>query len=310
MSFLNPVNEPVLRFKSTDAGAPQINYNARVAGDVKAVLKACLVTGYGDKASAGWSIVNEVNHVAEFVSPSTAMSDYRLGVDDSTATKTTWYYQYQDARVNPTYNEPVKSISNITKTSPDNGWQLLVTDRGFYFIEIFYHTSAKNTVARITWIGQVKSALLDSTGVNMSYFCMGYQAQVAQPAQIFDMGTSGALFRFYRLASYDRIDFNATNISAFTAATKVRGVGVADTISEVFLISAGTAAGVAGNVIGSQPAMLLHDINNADDALGVVDKTLDGRQLVQVAVSTSTSDALSLVNYSKSVMLYLDYWGY
>lgn len=66
MSFLNPVSEPVKRFKSTDAGAPQINYNARVSGDVKTVLKACLVTGYGAKASAGWSIVNEVDHVAEF----------------------------------------------------------------------------------------------------------------------------------------------------------------------------------------------------------------------------------------------------
>ena len=136
MSFLNPVSEPVLRFSSTDASAPQINYNARTAGDIKAVLKACLVTGYGAKASAGWSIVNEINHVAEFVSPSAAMSDYRLGVDDSTTIKTTWYYQYQDARTNPNYNEPTKSFSYVDKTHASNGWQMLVTERGIVFIEL------------------------------------------------------------------------------------------------------------------------------------------------------------------------------
>jgi hypothetical protein len=186
MSFLNPVNEPVLRFKSTDAGAPQINYNARVAGDVKTVLKACLVTGYGDKASAGWSIVNEVNHVAEFVSPAVAMSDYRLGIDDTSASSTTWYYQYQNVRKNPSLNAPIKNFgSYIDKNHASNAWQLLVTQRGLYFVEICKHSGGDVLVARMTYWGMVKSALVSDVGENISWFCVGWCAPQIDPKAFF-----------------------------------------------------------------------------------------------------------------------------
>lgn len=170
MSFLNPVNEPVLRFKSTDAGAPQINYAARTAGDVKAVLKACLVTGYGSVASAGWSIVNEVDHVAEFVSPSAAMSDYRFGIDDKAATNTVWYYQYQDARTDPTGSTINKAIPMHSKTSPDNGWNVLVTARGVMFIELLGITGG--VISRVTYLGLNKLPS-NNTGVNISFFRSG-----------------------------------------------------------------------------------------------------------------------------------------
>lgn len=48
-------------FQSTDAGAPILTANA---GSLNAVLKACLINGYGSKPSAGWELVfeNLTNH--------------------------------------------------------------------------------------------------------------------------------------------------------------------------------------------------------------------------------------------------------
>ena len=43
---------PVTVYRSTDAGAPLLTNSN---GSLIAVLKACLVDGYGSKASAGWT---------------------------------------------------------------------------------------------------------------------------------------------------------------------------------------------------------------------------------------------------------------
>lgn len=52
MSLITPVKVPVKMYKSTDAGAPSIVG----AGSMMNIFKACLVTGYGDKEGAGWSM--------------------------------------------------------------------------------------------------------------------------------------------------------------------------------------------------------------------------------------------------------------
>lgn len=126
MSFLNPVNEPVLRFSSTDTDAPQIDYNSRTSSDIKTVLKACLVTGYGTTASAGWSITNETTNDAEFVSPSAAMSSYRIGVTGGSY-RTDWYYMHNNVKKTPASGAVLQEVSSIDKTHPSNGWELLVT---------------------------------------------------------------------------------------------------------------------------------------------------------------------------------------
>ena len=53
----------VTYYKSTDAGAPVINGEA---GSLIAALDACLVTGYGDKAAAGWTKPLEGTNKAVF----------------------------------------------------------------------------------------------------------------------------------------------------------------------------------------------------------------------------------------------------
>lgn len=299
MSFLNPVNEPVLRFKSTDAGAPQINYNARVAGDVKAVLKACLVTGYGDKASAGWSIANEVGNVAEFVSPSAAMSDYRLGIDDTSASTTTWYYQYQDSRINPTLNQSTKNIQYVDKTHASNGWQLLVTDRGIFLFEYFYHPTAQDLSARITYWGSIKSGLSNTTGSNMSYFCIGHNSPLSYPNAFYD--NNGV---FYRVGGVTNVKLATAVYNKASIVDAVYGQSFVDIVSPLYAIN-------DSNIfVGEQPGVLAKLPSTLTGLYGVEDTLLDDRPAIKVCAGAATNDLNYTFSRARIFLIYLDSWGY
>ena len=300
MSFLNPVNELVKRFKSTDAGAPQINYNARVAGDVKAVLKSCLVTGYGDKASADWTAANEVGNVIEFVSPSAAMSDYRLGIDDASAANTTWYYQYQNTRTNPAYNVPVKAFTYADKTHASNGWQLLVTERGIIFVEFVQHTSVNKLSARITYWGAVKSALTSSTGANICFFNVGQDGGLAQPNF------------FYSSSSYVHLNLS-TNTSAYMSPATgnmllsndyLMDVAAVDLVSNIYI-----ASGARNSIIGELPSMLSKIVNKTNDVYGVSELALDGRSVLSICAGIS-APLPGAITYSRTFLIPTDYWEY
>lgn len=298
MSFLNPVNEPVLRFSSTDAGAPQINYNARTAGDVKAVLKACLVTGYGAKASAGWTAANETATVIEFVSPSAAMSDYRLGIDDTSAASTVWYYQYQDARVNPTANAPTKAFSAIFQSHANNGWQLLVSARGFVFIELVQHSTANNLSARITNFGQIKSALVNSLGENMMFFNIGHNSTTGFAHSFYSSSSA-----FARLSSY-------TDASPIAAVPNIKGSAVTYNVSAVELASSIFIVSALDRVfLGQLPTILAVGAAKSSDLYGVQNNIAhDGRSVLRVTAGYQSGAGLN--TYASVMLIYTDYWEY
>lgn len=56
MSLKQPVQYPVKYYSHLDVGAPQL---ANIDGNIKTILKACLVTGIGDKEGAGWTSLFE-----------------------------------------------------------------------------------------------------------------------------------------------------------------------------------------------------------------------------------------------------------
>lgn len=298
MSFLNPVNEPVLHFKSTDAGAPQINYNSRTAGDVKAVLKACLVDGYGTTASAGWTATNEVGNVIEFVSPSVAMSDYRLGIDDSATNNTIWYYQFQNTRQDPTYNNPIKNFSYAIKTHANNGWQLLVTERGILFIELVWHDAVDKLSARITYLGQVKSAVAVTNGKNIMFFSIGHNAAVSQPPS------------FYSANFGIELDIHTT-IKTSTAATNALAGGVfqadisvLDLVGAIYLTTAGRDM-----LIGELPPILSKIVNKTSDSYGVTESILGGRSVLNVEAGYANPTP-NAYRYSRPFSIPTDYWEY
>lgn len=300
MSFLNPVNEPVLRFKSTDADAPQINYNSRTAGDVKAVLKACLVTGYGAKASAGWSIVNEVDHVAEFVSPSSAMSDYRLAIDDTSASSTNWYYFYKNSRTNPAYNAQPKAFGSINSSHANNGWQLFVTQRGVIFVELVYSTAVNKLSARMTYIGQVKSALVGLDDINMMFFTTGHSAAAIEPEYLYSSN-----YTHLKLSTYTSGKVFSGNVFSQGVRDYMHSVSVSDVASALYL-----APTTPNMMIGQIVGLLSKTTNNTEDMYNQDDTIVNGRPAFSLFCGYQGSTPTQLQQRGRAFLIYLDYWEY
>ena len=57
------IKKPVFVYQSSDNGAPSLS---STEGSLKVVLKACLVTGYGEKAPLGWEMPFEEPNRAAF----------------------------------------------------------------------------------------------------------------------------------------------------------------------------------------------------------------------------------------------------
>lgn len=302
MSFMNPINEPVLRFSSTDVGAPQINYNARVAGDIKALLKSCLVTGYGTKASAGWSAANEAGNVCEFIGPSVAMSDYRLGIDDTSAANTTWYYQYQDTRVNPIKNTISKYIDVSNNTSPTNGWEILVTNQGICFIEHTLNTAVADQTCRLTYWGRLKSALINNVGANICFWSMGLSSLNPIPLRFL---TQSPNIPDTRIAGYNnQCEFFGTSLTLMDEnlySTVV--VSNVDLISPLYLR-------YNTDFVAEHPAILLRVGSAITDFYGVESVVINKRPAIRLCVTHSQDVAVATRKYAAPLFIYTDYWEY
>jgi len=300
MSFLNPVNEPVLRFSSTDPDAPQINYAARVAGDVKTVLKACLVTGYGDKASAGWTAINEVGNVIEFVSPNVDMSYYRLCVDDNSTASTTWYHRYQDTRINPTRNSPTKTFGAINNTHASNGWTLIVTDLGFYFIEHVYGTYTSGLSSRITYFGQIKLAINSQT--NLCFFNIGHSGQVS----IINLYSNSYGAYYHLPVGNVRPTTIATHDVRDSSLNTQRQPSLIEVLTDVFALQGdvrivGKHAGIMSRIDAS---------STASDMYGVSTILNDnGRPMLKIMAGNGDNSSYA-VWQAQGFNIALDYWEY
>ena len=79
MITLPPLREiPVAVFRSTDNAAPVLKGEK---GSFKTLLKAVLVTGYGDKPSLGWTIQQEDTNTAIFKSQDATSNQHLLKID-------------------------------------------------------------------------------------------------------------------------------------------------------------------------------------------------------------------------------------
>ena len=290
MSFLNPVNEAVQRFKSTDAGAPQINYAARTAGDIKTVLKWGLV-------KAGWSVVNEVDHVCEFVSPSVAMIDYELKVDDSSASSTIWTYKKQNTAYALKMNNLRKNMQFVDASNAKTGWQLLVTSQGFYFVETFYIAKIANTLSRVTYFGRLKQ----TTGVddNIAFFCVGWGQFDSITPYFFDPKQARFFTNFIIEGKTQTVQyFDAINITAISNDGSMQPNSI-DVISPIYIST--TASQLA-----QQPGMYIQ--NTPATRYGIHDITVGGKKMIRVAICSESLDYID--SRTRYILLSTDFAEY
>ncbi|STZ02040.1 hypothetical protein [Moraxella equi] len=128
MSYLNPISLTPKIYQSTDPQAPQLT---GVMGDYKSVWKACLVTGYGNKAGAGFMLDNETDHSCDFISPNIMMS--KIGVEEDSS-----YYK-------PYYYNGTNKVSQWASTTPKvnaryPSWTMLYQPNPKYATIPLWHT--------------------------------------------------------------------------------------------------------------------------------------------------------------------------
>ena len=84
MSLLTPERVPVEVYRWDDVGAPALD---KTAGCMMAIFKACLVTGYGGKTSAGWTTPFEDVGSSVLKPKNSALSNFYLKLSADTGSQ-------------------------------------------------------------------------------------------------------------------------------------------------------------------------------------------------------------------------------
>lgn len=128
MSLLTPAQHSVKYYSSADAGAPQIS-NADFA--IKNIIKACLVTGYGTKAGAGWTALFENTNKIVLRRPLGAGSPVDVKIING------FGLHQIVGQDNPTSIDDNSALSSVYFIAKDSlygaEWHMIVSDFGFIF---------------------------------------------------------------------------------------------------------------------------------------------------------------------------------
>ena len=156
MSFLNPTPAPVRLYSHTDSEAPQLPANDWT-GALKTLLKACLVTGYGGKPGAGWTLREESDNKAIFRAGDPAISPVELEVDSGNITITTFDLHWQGVKQGIVSNWAMGQLNRYTGVA---GWYLVASARGFVLLPLA-RIGNSPLVAGLAYFGQPCSNLID-----------------------------------------------------------------------------------------------------------------------------------------------------
>lgn len=252
MSFLNPISAPVKVYKSSDQGAPILNFSRRSISDVKTILKACLVTGYGDKQGAGWQMENEADNKATFWVDNAAMADYRYTIDGSLSKPHLVSYQGIDQKI----SNGVHIFRSGTLDGAKNNWYVIASDFGFFYIECYQRSGRE--FANFMYFGRLKSALLQDSPMNIAFI---------NSFNVYDAGNQQYAFwsAFYQLATLNVLTVGALGMPG----SQARGISALSITMPLYLLRYGN---VVAQLVGVE-----YTTTPSDDAfIGTID---DGKKL-------------------------------
>lgn len=177
--------------KNTDAGAPQLTGNT--VGSLISVLKAALVTGYGETQSLGWEVFYEdlVKNVCVF-RPKVGTRMFLQVTDDGTfsngrnarvvsyETMTNAYHGTHPCPVDVNYQYIRKT--DVTSNVAQN-WRIIGDEKGFYLLTFPWtsHSTAlvrNNSIPYYFGEGIVFGDVAFTTGFNWLHWSGGNNAQV------------------------------------------------------------------------------------------------------------------------------------
>ncbi|WPJ30575.1 hypothetical protein [Pseudoalteromonas phage vB_PalP_Y7] len=137
MSLLTPARYPAKIYSHTDEDAPQL---ANADGVIKTILKACLVTGYGTKAAAGWTMLFDDATRIVLRAPEAGQA---LGMPDIKIENGAGKYRIV-SQSDPSGLDDPQELSSTPLLSKDSSlrpvWRLVASDVGF----VFWYGMAEN----------------------------------------------------------------------------------------------------------------------------------------------------------------------
>lgn len=131
---LLPEKMPVKVYTSQDKNAPLLDKSPNC---MATIFKACLITGYGDKAGAGWTMPFEDSQkgIKVFRPPISAEQDFYLRVsqDDGKKMLAQVYTSMTDINTGELKLQ-LDNVFNYAKTNNTGKWVMIVSPRGFWFL--------------------------------------------------------------------------------------------------------------------------------------------------------------------------------
>ncbi len=152
-------------YRSTDSGAPAMD---GLGGSLLSVLTGCLVTGYGNRAAAGWSLAYESGNVGVYV-PGMG-SRFYLQIDDrvgrsSFGGRVAGVRIYEtmssaDAGIDPIPSEGERYIAKSTASSSDaRAWILIADEQAFYLFNAISSDVLDSSInyQRLSFFGRLRA---------------------------------------------------------------------------------------------------------------------------------------------------------
>lgn len=162
MSLKQPVRYPVKHYSHLDVGAPQL---ADADGVIKTILKACLITGIGDKAGAGWTALFEDDFRIVLRTPLRTGNPPDIKIENGIINGTARHrIVSQD---NPTGLDDATELASVNLLARDNRfgnqWHLIASD--FAFV-LCYQMGESSSGDRnfLMFVGEMQK--LSNTGVS------------------------------------------------------------------------------------------------------------------------------------------------
>lgn len=169
MSLKQPVQYPVKYYSHLDAGAPQL---ANADGVIKTILKACLVTGYGTKAGAGWTALFDDAFRIVLRRPLRTGNPPDIKIENGVINGVASHRIV--SQNNPTGLDDTVELAAVNLLARDtqstNKWHLVVSDFGL----LFAYGMAENgnstyKALSMLYIGSLVGLVNDVTGMVASY---------------------------------------------------------------------------------------------------------------------------------------------
>ena len=170
MSLLTPVKVPVKVYRWDDAGAPALD---KTAGCMMTIFKACLITGYGTKEPAGWTMPFEDTTAGiKVLRPEvSANTDFflRLSADTGTEMKSQVYLNMTDANTGDLKLECATEFCYAKRNSTGK-WLMIASPRGVWFFnDQRFNDGPANKTGAFFFAGDVHKTALTGDAVYLQH---------------------------------------------------------------------------------------------------------------------------------------------